>query len=149
MDNNILRDLETIRARVAFTPGREAQVRVEKYIADLRAELARARETIEVVAEQRNRALEAVEKLREALAGLVHGKRTGLFECHCEAKFEEELQMKVDIAHEAWIAADEALAATEPATVELPKCDHCGAIACGTDCDGSSHYTPDTAKDGN
>jgi hypothetical protein len=27
-------------------------------------------------------------------------------------------------------------------TVEPPKCDHCGT-SCGTDCDGSSHYTPD------
>jgi hypothetical protein len=31
-------------------------------------------------------------------------------------------------------------------TVELPKCDHCGS-PCGTDCDGSSHYTPSVAKD--
>jgi hypothetical protein len=38
---------------------------------------------------------------------------------------------------------DRVLAATELTTVELPKCDHCGAIGCGTDCDGSSHYTPD------
>ena len=42
-----------------------------------------------------------------------------------------------------WDDVMSALAATEPATVELPKCDHCGAIACGTDCDGSSHYTPE------
>jgi len=34
------------------------------------------------------------------------------------------------------------LSATDPVTVELPKCDHCGT-SCGTDCDGSSHYTPD------
>ena len=72
------------------------------------------RDQLSEMTAQRDRALESVERLREALAGLVHGKRTGLFECHCEAKFEEELQMKVDIAHEAWIAAEQALAATEP-----------------------------------
>ena len=142
MDNNILRDLETIRARVAFTPGREAQVRVEKYIADLRAELARARETIEVVAEQRNRALEAVEKLRAELTKAA------------ESMDQFAMGWRDDSVAAQWTrsvaaAMREALSATEPKPVDLPKCDHCGAIGCGADCDGSSHYTPDTAKDGN
>lgn len=44
--------------------------------------------------------------------------------------------------YEAKAGALKRLAATEPAAVELPKCDHCGA-SCGTDCDGRSHYTPD------
>lgn len=79
--------------------------------------------TIAALTAQRDRALEAVEKLK--------GKGS-------------ELRLHIDYDRwpnecDSW---DAALAATEPATVELPKCDHCGA-SCGTDCDGSSHYTPD------
>jgi hypothetical protein len=86
-------------------------------------------------------ALEAVEKLSEALTmyadDMFYFPRGIVLECQkkgvrlapCYSEFGKR--------------AKEALSSTESATVELPKCDHCGAIACGTDCDGSSHYTPD------
>ena len=92
-------------------------------IVSLQDELARARETIEIVAAQRNAAFEAVEKLREAGEGLRPHVYYDQWPNECDA----------------W---DAALASTEPATVDLPKCGHCGS-SCGTDCDGSSHYTPD------
>ena len=69
------------------------------------------------------------------------------------AKVSEDVERDIETVRDAIMAGQyriddgddthEALTATEPATVELPKCDHCGAIACGTDCDGSSHYTPE------
>lgn len=43
--------------------------------------------------------------------------------CHDEMRYNEPAKVSEDVA--------------------LPKCDHRGAIACGTDCDGSSHYTPE------
>jgi hypothetical protein len=87
---------------------------------------------------QRDRALEAVGKLREALIDratysfyydrdVPHQSQHE----HCRCRKCTDSRVK------------EALAVTEPATVELPKCDHCDAIGCGTDCDGSSHYTPE------
>lgn len=96
-------------------------------IVSLQNELARSRETIEIVAAQRNRALEAVDKLRESVDKFIMAKN--LPGDHCEMD-------------QAEIFGIEALAATEPATVDLPKCDRCGA-SCGTDCDGSSHYAPE------
>ena len=114
----------------------EAVAQTKYRIGELvKAELARSRETIEIVAAQRNRALEAVEKLRETIIDT--------------ARFLKAHQDKTDGELYTIGKLEEVLAATEPATVELPKCDHCGAIACGTDCDGSSHYTPDAAKGGN
>ena len=103
--------------------------RLELSETSLRSEITRSRETIEIVAAQRNRALEAVEKLRETIIDT--------------ARFLKAHQDKTDGELYTIGKLEEVLAATEPATVELPKCDHCGAIACGTDCDGSSHYTPE------
>ena len=154
------------------------------------AELTRCRKTIEVVAEQRNRALEEVGKLREfvaeaeewsraypehiftaptpeqvdavcntlgfridRIAAMVLREFTGRWSekartllASTEPKpestmyditFESTLILKN--GHIVGYTAD----LTPPVHVPLPKCDHCGSIACGTDCDGSSHYTPD------
>jgi hypothetical protein len=88
--------------------------------------------------------VEVVDRLREALEPFA--------EADCEdEKYSDEDNPQLLSCEEygrpraEWCAvcnAKEALAATEPTTVELPKCDHCGA-SCGTDCDGSSNYTPD------
>jgi hypothetical protein len=79
---------------------------------------------------QRDRALEAVEKLRDSVKSFInagdHSSRSEWMRAYKGLKI--------------------ALAAKDPATVELPKCDHCGAIGCGTDCDGSSHYTTENFR---
>lgn len=136
----------------------------EKKITDLTAQRDRALEAVEVktvqldettrkmwqLDAQLTEALEAAEKLRESLE-----------------KAARDFVSANGTRPEWWTSvldlyqAKRALSATEPATVEphsksefrrleiqresieLPKCDHCGAIACGTDCDGSSHYTAD------
>ena len=91
------------------------------------SELTRANETVEIVAAQRDRALEAVEKLRAAVK---------LYNAFIPGEWPMPFGYGAIQGR-----LNEALAATEPATAALPKCDRCGAIACGTDCDGSSHYT--------
>jgi hypothetical protein len=111
---------------------------ISEYIKLQRAELARARETIEIVATQRDRALEAVDKLREALKFYSDRAWNDDYPGGISYKIDGSDGVYLDTGQKA----KEAIAATEPATVDLPKCDHCGAIACGTDCDGSSHYTP-------
>jgi len=85
-------------------------------IVSLQDELTRARETIEVVAAQRNRALEAVEKLREALDGVKEALNDT--ELNMGNYDDDDVRHLNDGAIEAWTIADKALAATEPATVE-------------------------------
>ena len=97
-------------------------------VLSIRAELTRAHETIEIVASQRDRALEAVEKLRAAVK---------LYNAFIPGEWPMPFGYGAIQGR-----LNEALAATEPATVELPKCDHCGS-PCGIGCDGSSNYTPD------
>jgi hypothetical protein len=101
------------------------------------------------VAAQRDRALEAVEKL----GGACEPFRNAFAE-HGAYQYKGVTPEIARITDQNVITPRgvnmgdfrrlyEALAVTEPATVELPKCDHCGAIARASDCDGSSHYTPD------
>jgi hypothetical protein len=130
--------------------------------------------TIADLTAQRNRALEAVEKLRDPVRWFADEMEKKLKENDWKKPWptlpnkqllnqmdkqgpklvsavitgdpEEIIRRAVNLANYAMMIADKAraaLAATEPATVDLPKCDHCDAIGCGTDCDGSSHYTPD------
>jgi len=78
---------------------------------------------------QCDRALEAVEKLREAVIDA--------------SRFLNQRVYKTAGERYTIGKLEEALAATKPATVELPKCDECDIRFCSPDCDGSSHYTPD------
>lgn len=96
-----------------------------------------------------SRALEAMEKLREVCEPFRNA-----FHEHGAYQYKDVTPEIAHITNQNVITPRgvtmgdfrrlyDALSATEPATVELPKRDHCGAIACGTDCDGSSHYTPE------